>query len=92
MNAFLAGALGAIVGLTASLLVSLLWGRGPFRFIDLVRIDSMDYLMTVQIEGYLIQFRRKDGNWYHYLSFGKVEGVDNAYLEELFEEHISPGR
>ena len=87
MNAFLAGALGAIVGLTASLLVSLLWGRGPFRFIDLVRIDSMDYLMTVQIEGYLIQFRRKDGNWYHYLSFGKVEGVDNAYLEELFEAH-----
>ena len=84
--------LGLTLGLTLPMLLKLMWRRGPFKLIDLVEIDHNDHLMTVSIDQHLIQFRRKDGNWYHYLSFEKVEGIDNAYLEELFDEHISPGR
>ena len=79
--------LGLTLGLTLPMLLKLMWRRGPFKPIDLVEIDHNDHLMTVSINQHLIHIRRKDGNWYHYLSFGKVEGVDNAYLEELFEAH-----
>ena len=79
--------LGLTLGLTLPMLLKLMWRRGPFKLIDLVEIDHNDHLMTVSIDQHLIQFRRKDGNWYHYLSFEKVEGVDNAYLEEIFEAH-----
>ena len=88
MNALLFGALGIIMGLTLPLLASLIWGRSPFHFVDLIRIDHSNYLMTVQIEGYLIQFRRMNEEWYHYLSHSPVKGVDNAYLEEVFSEHL----
>ena len=79
--------LGLTLGLTLPMLLKLMWRRGPFKLIDLVEIDHNDHLMTVSIDQHLIQFRRKDGNWYHYLSFEKVEGIDNAYLEEIFEAH-----
>ena len=79
--------LGLTLGLTLPMLLKLMWRRGPFKLIDLVEIDHNDHLMTVSIDQHLTQFRRRHGVWFNYLSNVPVQGVDNAYLEELFDEH-----